>query len=268
MRIYVFVLFSAWLFSACSKRGDAAHVKVIGHAGLGLENVNSLYAENSQEAMDLASSIDGCEGVEIDLQLSADGELWMYHDAFLDERTNAKGCISEKNANDLQAVSYSSFHSEKLVRLRDFQLPPNSSDLYYFLDLKHLNHCSKQAVDAQLVELELEKFYARLGDNSKVFVISSKLSWMLSMDISKHQFLYEVEDVAVFWDNLSLLDFSGISIRNSKISAEELAKIQAASKKVAIFDIRAPKPIREALRKKPDFLITDDIRSSLIEKHR
>jgi hypothetical protein len=56
-------------------------------------------------------------------------------------------------------------------------------------------------------------------------------------------------------------------VRNSKFDREEMAQIQATEKNVVIFEVRSPKGIRSALRKLPDYLITDDLRASIIEKY-
>lgn len=266
MRKFFFILLCLCIFS-CSKKENFESVHVIGHAGMGLENVNALYAENSQESIDLALSIDGCAGVEIDLQLSSDGELWLYHDPFLDDITQGKGCISDQIREDLSLVRYSTFNKEKLIRLKDLKLPTFPQNQYFFLDLKHVNPCKNMQIDALQVEQELIDFYNRVGTNSKIFVISTNAAWVKQMDTSKHQLILEVEEITSFWDALTNYNFEGVIMRNKKISSQDVADLKKASKKVLIFEVRAPKPIREALRKKPDFLITDDIRSTLIEKY-
>lgn len=267
INILICILICLSIFS-CSKKENFESVHVIGHAGMGLENVNALYAENSQESIDLALSIDGCAGVEIDLQLSKDGELWLYHDPFLDDITQATGCISDQLNQTLSFVRYSTFHKEKLIRLKDLKLPTQPQKKFYFLDLKHVNSCDNTQVDALQVELELLTFYNRVGSNAKIFLISTNKNWIHQMDSSKHQMILEVEEIASFWSALSTFHFNGVIMRNKKISSQDVSELKNASKKVLIFEVRAPKPIREALRKKPDFLITDDIRSTLIEKYR
>jgi hypothetical protein len=43
--------------------------------------------------------------------------------------------------------------------------------------------------------------------------------------------------------------------------------LQAAGKKVIIFEVRSPKGIKSALKKHPNYLVTDDLRATIIEKY-
>jgi len=42
--------------------------------------------------------------------------------------------------------------------------------------------------------------------------------------------------------------------------------IKSQNKNVFLFDIRAPKTIRQAMKKQPDVVIVDDVKAALIEK--
>ncbi len=59
---------------------------------------------------------------------------------------------------------------------------------------------------------------------------------------------------------------SGLMAKNSKISKEEVGQLKAQGKKIIIFEVRSPKSIRKALKKRPDYLVTDDLRATIIEK--
>ena len=65
--VLVLILFS------CQKKKDYVSIRISGHAGMGLENTNSIFHDNSFQSIELALAIEGCDGVEVDLQRAADG---------------------------------------------------------------------------------------------------------------------------------------------------------------------------------------------------
>ena len=92
-------------------------MKLLGHAGMGLSIENSFYHDNSLESIELALSINGCDGLEVDVQMSLDNSLWLYHDPNLETQTNLNGCISCKTDKELENGRYKTLHKEKLIKL-------------------------------------------------------------------------------------------------------------------------------------------------------
>lgn len=73
-------------------------IKIIGHRGAaGLEFENTL--TSFRKAIDL-----GIEIIELDVWQTTDGELVVFHDAYLDRLTNATGLISERSYDELQHI--------------------------------------------------------------------------------------------------------------------------------------------------------------------
>ncbi|MCS7463877.1 glycerophosphodiester phosphodiesterase [Paenibacillus doosanensis] len=54
----------------------------------------------------------GCEAIELDVHLSADGEIIVCHDETLDRTTNGKGMICEKTLAEIKSLDAGSWHSE------------------------------------------------------------------------------------------------------------------------------------------------------------
>lgn len=66
--------------------------KIIAHRGY-----SSLYPENTMRSFREAVAT-GADGIELDVQLSSDGELVIYHDYDISANTDHKGKISEYTA--------------------------------------------------------------------------------------------------------------------------------------------------------------------------
>ena len=82
----------------------------------GLHDPEKGIAENSRGAF--LAAIDAGYGIELDLQLSADGEAMVFHDYALGRLTNKNGPIQLQSAEDLQNTSLN-IGGETIPTLRD-----------------------------------------------------------------------------------------------------------------------------------------------------
>ena len=99
--------------SSCNKHGDYSNIRILGHGGNGLDNPNTLFHDNSLESIELALLTDGCDGIEIDVQLSMDNTLWLYHDPTLDTESDGEGCVATSSDAYLSSLNYQSINKEK-----------------------------------------------------------------------------------------------------------------------------------------------------------
>lgn len=77
------------------------HVMVVAHRAGGLQDGKRRFAENSVAALRDAISL-GAEMVEIDIRRSADGELIVMHDSWLDRTTDCKGEVVVRIMDELR----------------------------------------------------------------------------------------------------------------------------------------------------------------------
>jgi glycerophosphoryl diester phosphodiesterase len=248
------------LFSSCEKVYVDANTKIIGHAAMGLNSSSSIYANNSLEAIKLALSFSGCDGIELDLQLDNTGQLWLYHDEFLSSYTNANGCINDMESSALSEVFYQTIHHEKLVKF-NLELIKLVAGKTIFLDLRHLNPCTLQYIDFQLIKQTLENLGIAEKDN--FICITNRLE--LLNELSDDFTVFFATDVISYGLQI-LTDYStcaGLVIRNVSITASDVAAIHLLGKEVVIFEVRSPKGTKTAFRKSPDYLMTDELRTAL-----
>lgn len=259
--LFASALFVFLLLASCRKKEDFSSVLLISHAGMGLEIQNSFYHDNSLESVETACSMFGCDGVEVDVQLSSDGELWLYHDETLDSETNGTGCIPERTTSYLSNITYKTIHKEKLCRLlsiSDVQLFGKE----LFLDLRHLNFCSDTLVS-------IDKMISRLSQLSilkdKIWIVTNNKSWLIPLKEAGFRVVFQLDSQTNSFSDATLAD--GFIVRNMLISFDQVRSIQKAGKKLFIFELRSPRGIRAALRKQPDGILSDDIRAAIIEKN-
>lgn len=253
-----------FLVCACVKKQEHRSI-VIGHAGAGLGVINGTYSDNSKEAITYAMSFVGCEGVEIDVQLSKDTTAWLLHDLTLNNSTDSEGCVGEKSDHELSNVRYKSLIKESLVELTSIDFEGLNTN-YLWLDLRHYQVCDEKYIDNTSFITALQKNTFIQNNLTKVILISNQLNWLMGFQNSFSQLVYEVESVSQAIALKNEPKIYGFIIKNKNIEKDQVKELRAAGKKVAIFELRSVKGIRSAFKKAPDFIITDDIRTTLIEK--
>lgn len=108
---------------------------IVGHRGAsGLAPENTLPA--FQKALDLQ-----VDGVEFDVQRSADGELILFHDEELDRTTNGQGNVWELTLDQLQQLDAGSwfdagFAGTRILTLREFLTFMRDKACLLFLEIK------------------------------------------------------------------------------------------------------------------------------------
>jgi glycerophosphoryl diester phosphodiesterase len=139
-------------------------VLVIGHRGAaGLAPENTLGA--IQVALDL-----GVDGVEFDVQRSADNELILMHDLDVDRTTNGRGLVNDLTLAELQALDAGSsfsdaFAGEPVPSLRNVFDLVSDSQILLFIELK--DPSLYPGIEQQVVDLIREYNY-----ESRVHILS------------------------------------------------------------------------------------------------
>jgi hypothetical protein len=252
------LFFIVLLLLSCSKKEDFSEVQVIGHAGMGLEMPNSIFHDNSIEAIELALTIPGSNGVEIDVQMDLNGRLWLFHDELLNEETNGINCISSNTSEYLKTIRYSSSKQEKLIQLS--QIPFNEfQGKSFFLDLKTWDKCSENSVSvedfkAALTALDLpENCTIILSDPSWIpFFIDEFNVYFASDDFHYAKTILKQEAMV-----------KGLVIRNTSVNKTQTQEIIEQNKEIYLFEIRSPKGVKSALTKRPSGIISDDLRAAI-----
>lgn len=141
---------------------------IIGHRGTkGYEPENTLIS--FQKAIDMK-----VDGIELDVHLSSDGEIMVFHDETLDRMTNGKGNISQ----------YS------LSELKDFQIKnenqiPTLKEVFDLVDKKCFINIELKVNTATKPVLDLiEDYIANKNWNYEHFQISS-FDWNLLKEVSE-----------------------------------------------------------------------------------
>lgn len=98
------------------------------------------YPENTLLAFHQAY-LAGADGVELDVQLTSDGEVVIFHDESIDRMTNGSGVLSEMTLEDVRAFivsspSYKGLPDQKILTLQDYLNWVEDKDFITNIELK------------------------------------------------------------------------------------------------------------------------------------
>ena len=78
------------------------------------------YPENTLAAFRAAAELPGIRGIELDVQLSRDGELIVQHDERLERCSDGEGYLKDQELKDIKALQVTGSGSDRIVRMEDF----------------------------------------------------------------------------------------------------------------------------------------------------
>lgn len=243
------------LVNSCKKKEVFPNVDLFGHAGMGLNIPNAIFAPNSLESIELASNFEKISGVEIDVRLSKDGHLWCFHDETLNQSTNGSGCVENLLSQELENLNYSTVHKEKLFQLNSHSL---RNDKIYFFDLKLYNNCNQKFVD--ILEFRNQLMMISTEVNFKVIVSNKSYLPFFENDFDCY-FSGSILEIDNNMINNSIL--KGFVVRNAEVSKQWIENIQTHNKEVILYDIRSNKGNKSAFQKSPNAIFSDDLRSAI-----
>ncbi len=112
-------------------------MKNIAHRGF-----SGLYPENTMLAFEMACRTPGCDGIELDVHLTKDGELVIIHDETIDRTcVNGTGCVKDYTYEELKQfdVSYKFFgecEKQHIPTLREYFELVKDYDIVTNIELK------------------------------------------------------------------------------------------------------------------------------------
>ena len=261
---FIFIL----CLGSCGKNHNYPDLPIIGHAITGLYNPQRIYKDNSKEAFEYALLYSDLAGIEVDVQLSKDGNLWLYHDTDLSSQTDFSGAIGSRLDSELEKISYSTFHQEKLARLDEIIFPSNRLDLILYIDLKDFSYREMDTLIAEQVINSLKLFQNKNPNFTNFNIILSNLAY--SNLFYENGYIAIYSDIVDFQDGLNNKEefglLKGVFIKNKSVTKEEVDQLKANDLKVILFEINSVASIREAKLKFPDELLPVDFLKALKEK--
>jgi glycerophosphoryl diester phosphodiesterase len=240
---------------------NANQISVLGHGGMGR---SYKYTMDSFESLSKCLSI-GADGCEMDVRMTKDSVLVLFHDDFLEQSTNCSGSIRESNWQDIQSCTYNkALNKSAIITLSDFLSNSNANNhTLVSFDCKLLLHENEAYLNTfanRILQL-IEQY--QLSENS---FIESFNSDFLQIIHNKRQdlklFLYtsEFSTGVELFESLPLF---GLVMDTKKINEVDIKKAHEKGLRIMLFNVSSIKDNLEAVDKHPDYIQTDKLKHLL-----
>ena len=261
MRYNILLLVSILFITSCHKQENYADIQIIGHGGMGLNHLMSIYHDNSFESIELVMQYTGVDGVEVDVQMDLDGELWLYHDIDLSS-CGVEGSIPEYNTEFLEELNYQTMKKEKLCKLRDILYLFDSSKTL-FIDIKAYPQSIGIVVDPIEFKNSLNNVIS--NEECQIGVITVNASWIAHF-VNDYPTYLDSDSKSVIDNYFSLYpQLAGLFVQYETLSRDDIQHYMNQDWKIYLYNIRSVNKIRKALEKRPTGILPDDIRRAVIE---
>lgn len=245
-------------------------IDVIGHAGTGFQSLINPYPSNSFES--IKHAVDGlnADGIEIDIDLSKDSTIVLYHDQTLEKATNCSGCVNQHSASELEKCEYYNqygaqvLHDVRIIRLtkvldhfKDRTIKPQ-----IYLNLKIASPCLNESEERK--NLWIDKITQTIQAYQAydwVYVYDGDTSLLKKFRATDPAItiIYNAQSYKDAIEACSNVDIGAFVISNGDISKEQAREAHSKNIKVIIWNVVKRKDAVDAINKSPDAIMTDNI---------
>lgn len=219
---------------------------------------------NSAESIEKCLRL-GADGTEMDIQLTKDCVLVLYHNSTLGEATRCEGTTWDKTWDEIQNCRYKSllYDNIKLIRLSDLFEKIRDKTLVFTFECK-LNGNGDAGFQQAFADKLIEHI-DRYDLETTCLVESTDTTFLKLLAKKKHSlktFLYTTS-VTHAIETASRLGIFGITIDMKKVRREEIALAHDKNLRITLFNQQSEKDNLEAVAMNPDFIQTDKLKHLL-----
>lgn len=248
---------------ACKKEIVNKRPIIYGHAGISLSEERALYPPNSEKAIFYVLDVLDAQGVEVDVQMTLDSVLVLYHDPFLEQEDfkelEAPTCIGLVTWTYIQELNKS--RKNPIIKLSDIAQKVILKNKFLCLDLRHYNECTHQMIDFELLNRTLETELLTFSDAEKkrITVNSRNIDLINAVQDTSVVKSFESEDIdlGITYFKAGLID--KITTKLNVFSAEKEQLLRANQVDFCLYLVKTKKEIKAAAGFHPSEIISDNI---------
>jgi glycerophosphoryl diester phosphodiesterase len=271
------LLYSIFLFSACSKLDidkvenlNNGRVDIIAHGGGGFQSLIQPLPTNSMSS--IKQAIDGlnADGMEIDLKVTIDSVVVLYHDNTLEKSTGCAGCPEAYDAASILNCKYKNYYGsgafadDYIISLQQVidHFKGRSKLPHIYASPKRPTTCSEKDPGAR--EKYAKALVKIIQDNQAYSWISiydgtpDFLNLIRSMD-PQINLIFNAINFDEALDASIANNYSEIVVKLQDVTKEQIKVAHDHNIKVTLWGMYRRKETIEALEKHPDAIMTDNI---------
>ncbi|MDQ3192771.1 MAG: glycerophosphodiester phosphodiesterase [Bacteroidota bacterium] len=261
--------------SGCSKSDSKivnlnnGKIGIVGHGGNGFQSELNHLPHNSFGSIIKAIEGNQADGVELDVQMSKDEQLILYHDRTLQSMTNCHDCISNNVSSDILKCKYKNNFSTNVLEDENVidlelvieRLSARKIKPILFLDIKMFNKCDNDFKNRMLFAKNISEIILKHNAKKWIKVQSTSIDFLniLQQSNTEIHLILEGGNGKETIEMAKSKNFYGIVSSNNSISYEEVKQAHSVGLNVILFNVKTRAGTIEAINKHPDFIITDNI---------
>ena len=266
MKLITYISIISVLFISCQAENfelenlNGNKIDAMGHGGMGISN---LYPSNSAESILNCLNL-GATGTEIDVQMTSDGVLVLFHDEELDWSTNLEGVINEFTWDEIKDGVYDEvpYSTYGLVRFDQFlELKENHSDYIFTLDVKLYSESNDYDLYLDDFSDALVDLFAEFNLYNHVFVESQNTNFLelIQAKASNIDLYIYPQTFEEGFEKAIEFNLKGMTISTFEIDEEQIQEAHDHGLFVTLWDVVSEDENIEAVHKNPDMIQSDDI---------
>lgn len=267
MRIFVYILLLLLFLPACKKKEfvidnlNGSEIQILGHGGSGIAD---LYPLDTKESVFNCLNL-GADGSEIDIQLTKDNVLVLYHNEDLSSNTNMSGSIREHTFEELKeavinSTPYAPFGITSLEEL--LSEVPAEKGFTFSLDIK-LFSAPGETTESFFNDFvaAIDSIFDSFSMHNTAYVESQSSEFMALLQAADPDiriFVYP-QDFSYGFQVAQDLGLYGISISTDVISQEQVKQAHDSGFRVIIWNVKSKSEHDDAIMKNPDIIESDNL---------
>ena len=246
-------------------------IGVLGHRGAGVAFYIT-YPINTLTSIKVAIEEMGADGVEIDVQLSKDNQLMLYHDEELQTITSCNGMINSHTKDELSNCLISSdffntpltnYHLAALEEVFERYANHSPSPICY-LDIKpYYDSANFQSYSSYNLEFAgaLNALILKHNAQESTLLSSVDIDMLrrLKLQSTSLKLIVDNPDFNTAFQQASSLGLFGITINYANITRAQIEQAHANNLRVILWGVDTKDACRDAARLFPDYVETDNV---------
>lgn len=254
---------------------NGSKILAIGHAGMGFVSYMLPFNPNPPNSFaSLQKALNsGADGIEVDIQMTKDSVLVLFHDLTLDSRTDLTGCIGQYTAKELQQAYYTEepvmnrFQHEKIITLDSLLSGCATLKTYPHLqfDIKAYNFCDTlnpyrktEVACAEIIRI-LNRHQV---PKNRVVLISSLLKNINYFQARKAGYTLAYEETENFDRGMRRVGENGVkylAIKAKLLTAANVKKAHSEDVRIITFGAKSRSGNAKLIRMNPDVIQSNNI---------
>jgi glycerophosphoryl diester phosphodiesterase len=254
----------AFILLACKKDFTELEVIVSSHAGESIYFKQNQFPPNSIQGVLTVSQDTRADAVELDVQMTKDNILVLWHDAYLDENSDLTGCIGDYDQGELAgARSYGTNY--EITKLSAAIQVAQNTGVVLILDVKHYNFCAETKIDYAAFNNAFNDLILDLTalEKQNIIVNCRDVGLLQALSDNEIQKSIESDDLIFTEEILQNTDIELVFIKLEEFNETWKAMLDENQAEFGLYNLNNRSNVNNALSFAPDYVISDKLEYTL-----